>query len=93
MEVEKTDAATSRVCARRSTRLLPRSRNWSRLNPKPRAMLIVATGRKLASLLLEHELALAEINPLFVSAFGCVAGDAKVVVDLNAVERSRVLPH
>jgi succinyl-CoA synthetase beta subunit len=30
---------------------------------------------------------LAEINPLFVSAFGCVAGDAKVVVDLNAVER------
>ena len=30
---------------------------------------------------------LAEINPLFVDANGCVAGDAKVVVDLNAVHR------
>ena len=48
---------------------------------------IVAIGRRLATLLLQHELALAEINPLFVSAFGCVAGDAKVVVDLNAIER------
>jgi succinyl-CoA synthetase beta subunit len=44
-------------------------------------------GRKLAELLLTRELALAEINPLFVSAAGCLAGDAKVVVDLNAVER------
>ena len=38
-------------------------------------------------MLLERELALAEINPLFVSDAGCVAGDAKVVVDLNAVDR------
>ncbi len=48
---------------------------------------IAAIGRKLAELLIERELALAEINPLFVSPTGCVAGDAKVVVDLNAVER------
>ena len=34
-----------------------------------------------------RELALAEINPLFVSDAGCVAGDAKLVVDLGAVER------
>ena len=38
-------------------------------------------------MLLQRELALVEINPLFVSDAGCVAGDAKVVVDLNAVER------
>ena len=38
-------------------------------------------------MLLARELALAEINPLFVSAAGCVAGDAKLVVDLGAVER------
>ncbi len=38
-------------------------------------------------MLIERELALAEINPLFVSAAGCVAGDAKLVVDLGAVER------
>jgi succinyl-CoA synthetase beta subunit len=48
---------------------------------------VVALGRKLANLLLERELALAEINPLFVSNAGCIAGDAKLVVDLGAVER------
>ena len=48
---------------------------------------VAELGRKLAALLLTRELALAEINPLFVSEAGCVAGDAKVVVDLNAVER------
>jgi succinyl-CoA synthetase beta subunit len=48
---------------------------------------IAETGRKLADMLLSRELALAEINPLFVSDAGCVAGDAKVVVDLNAVDR------
>ncbi len=48
---------------------------------------IMATGRRLAELVLQRELALAEINPLFVSDDGCVAGDAKLVVDLSAVER------
>jgi succinyl-CoA synthetase beta subunit len=48
---------------------------------------VAAIGRRLAELLLENELALAEINPLFVSDQGCVAGDAKVVVDLNAMDR------
>jgi succinyl-CoA synthetase beta subunit len=48
---------------------------------------VIETGRKLAAMLIERELALAEINPLFVSAAGCVAGDAKVVADLSALER------
>jgi succinyl-CoA synthetase beta subunit len=48
---------------------------------------IIATGRRLTDMLLQRELALAEINPLFVSNDGCVAGDAKLVVDLSAVER------
>jgi succinyl-CoA synthetase beta subunit len=48
---------------------------------------VASIGKALASLLLEKELALAEINPLFVAASGCVAGDAKVIVDLNAVHR------
>ena len=48
---------------------------------------VAAIGKALASMLLEHELALAEINPLFVSEAGCVAGDAKVVIDLNAIGR------
>ncbi len=48
---------------------------------------VADVGGKLAELLLARELALAEINPLFVGDAGCVAGDAKVVVDLNAVDR------
>ncbi len=55
--------------------------------PVPWRSHIVATGRRLADLLLQRELGLAEINPLFVSDEGCVAGDAKLVVDLSAVER------
>jgi succinyl-CoA synthetase beta subunit len=48
---------------------------------------VAAIGKALATMLLDRELALAEINPLFVSASGCVAGDAKVVIDLNAIGR------
>jgi succinyl-CoA synthetase beta subunit len=46
-----------------------------------------AIGRTLAEMLIERELALVEINPLFVSSAGCVAGDAKLVVDLSAIDR------
>lgn len=48
---------------------------------------VAQIGKRLAALLLERELALAEINPLFVGAAGCVAADAKVVIDLNAIDR------
>ena len=48
---------------------------------------LIDTGRRLAHLMLDAELILAEINPLFVSAQGCIAGDAKIVVDLNAIDR------
>ena len=58
-----------------------------RTNPSHCAAISQQRGELLANLLIQHELALAEINPLFVSASGCVAGDAKLVVDLGAVER------
>jgi succinyl-CoA synthetase beta subunit len=48
---------------------------------------LLDVGDKLARLFLDRELILAEINPLFVGANSCVAGDAKLVVDLNAAER------
>ena len=54
---------------------------------EPMRSRIAAVGHALARMLLRHELALAEINPLFVSDTGCVAGDAKVVIDLNAIGR------
>lgn len=41
----------------------------------------------LAELFFAKELLLAEINPLFATAGGAVAGDAKIVVDTNALER------
>jgi succinyl-CoA synthetase beta subunit len=44
-------------------------------------------GGALARLFLEQELMLAEINPLFVGTRGAVAGDAKVVLDGNALHR------
>ncbi|MBM3527547.1 MAG: hypothetical protein FJX62_05615 [Alphaproteobacteria bacterium] len=58
--------------------------------PARRAALIVA-GKKLARLFMDRELMLAEINPLFVGADGCIAGDAKIVIDLNAAERQPAL--
>ena len=48
---------------------------------------LMALGERLADLLLTRELVLAEINPLFVSPSGSVAGDAKLVIDLNAIDR------
>jgi succinyl-CoA synthetase beta subunit len=48
---------------------------------------IVTLGRALADMLMQHELSLAEINPLFVSDGGVVAGDAKLAVDLDALPR------
>jgi succinyl-CoA synthetase beta subunit len=48
---------------------------------------MTALGHRLTAMLLERELTLAEINPLFVRGEQCVAGDAKLVVDLNAIGR------
>ena len=48
---------------------------------------VAAVARALGRLLLQRDLMLAEINPLFVTATQAVAGDAKVVVDLNALDR------
>ncbi|HET6609121.1 MAG TPA: ATP-grasp domain-containing protein [Rhodopila sp.] len=52
---------------------------------------VLSVGRRLAELLLERELALAEINPLFVSEGRCVAADAKLVIDLNVIDRQPAL--
>lgn len=46
-----------------------------------------STAEALTRVFFERELLLAEINPLFCKPDGAVAGDAKVVVDINALER------
>lgn len=53
--------------------------------PAERAALCEAT-QALARALLHDGLMLAEVNPLFIGASGAVAGDAKVVLDLNLAE-------
>ncbi len=87
VEIEQTDGATMRLCAPDIDAIAAAVTDLVAAEPPQQRDAIVAIGRRLATLLLQHELALAEINPLFISAFGCVAGDAKVVVDLNAIER------
>jgi succinyl-CoA synthetase beta subunit len=52
---------------------------------------VAGVARALGRVLLDRELMLAEINPLFVGAAGCLAGDAKVVIDLNALPRQPAL--
>jgi succinyl-CoA synthetase beta subunit len=55
--------------------------------PPAEALTFRPVAEKLAELLFEKELLLAEINPLFRTPDGAVAGDAKIVVDTNALER------
>ena len=55
--------------------------------PAARRAALTAVGEKLAQLFMQRELMLAEINPLFVGADGCIAGDAKIVIDLDSVHR------
>jgi len=89
VDVEQTDAAArhSRLCAPDHAAIHAAIRELAADEPADRSAALIDTGQKLARLFLEQELMLAEINPLFVGPHGCIAGDAKIVVDLNAAER------
>jgi len=89
MDVEQADDAdhAGQVCAPELPAIAAALAGLLTQEPEGIRAQVAETGRKLAEMLLTCELALAEINPLFVSDAGCIAGDAKVVVDLNAVDR------
>ncbi|MGE0418992.1 MAG: ATP-grasp domain-containing protein [Acetobacteraceae bacterium] len=87
VEIEQSGAAQGRVCPPHPGAVSEALAEMIADEPVAWRGQVATIGRQLAELLMQRELALAEINPLFVSAEGCVAGDAKVVVDLNAVER------
>ena len=87
VEIEQYGAAPGQLCALDASAVAAALAAMTSNDPPEQSQAIVATGRKLASLLLQRELALAEINPLFVTAAEYTAGDAKVVVDLNAIDR------
>ena len=84
-------AAHSRLCAPDHAAIAAAIRELAAHEPSDRSAALIDTGEKLARLFLERELMLAEINPLFVGPHGCIAGDAKIVVDLNAVHRQPAL--
>lgn len=85
--IEQSGAAESRLCPPHPGAVAEVLSDLIAGEPAAWRDAVASAGTALASLLLDKELALAEINPLLVSAAGCIAGDAKVVVDLNAAGR------
>jgi succinyl-CoA synthetase beta subunit len=81
VDIEQSGSAQGRLCAPHPGAV---TEALTELGAEAR---VTALGRTLASMLIDCELALAEVNPLFVADAGCIAGDAKLVVDLSAVER------
>jgi succinyl-CoA synthetase beta subunit len=87
VEIEQSGSAAARLCPPHPGAVAEVLADLIADEPDAWRDQVAAIGKALAEMLLTRELALAEINPLFVSESGCVAGDAKVVVDLNAVNR------
>jgi len=87
VEIEQSGPVEGRLCAPHPGAVADALADLIADEPAAWRGQVAAIGKSLASLLIEKELALAEINPLFVGDTGCVAGDAKVVIDLNAVDR------
>jgi succinyl-CoA synthetase beta subunit len=77
----------SRLLAPEQAEIVAALRELAANEPLARQTALIDIGSKVASLFLARELMLAEINPLFVTADGCIAGDAKIVVDLNVLDR------
>ena len=87
VDIEESGAASGRICAPNPEAAAVAFAALAAGEPPDCRGAVEATGHRLATLLLQRELALAEINPLFISASDCVAGDAKLVVDLSAIDR------
>ena len=81
VDIEQSGTANSRLC---EPDVAAVGEALAALHAEPT---VTELGCRLAEMLLRRELALAEVNPLFVSVQGCVAGDAKLVVDLSAIGR------
>ncbi len=87
VDVETAGTIRNRLCAPDAGALSTAIRELAADEPDGRRAALIDTGERLARLFLQRELMLAEINPLFVNASGCIAGDAKIVIDLDAVHR------
>jgi succinyl-CoA synthetase beta subunit len=91
VEIEQSGSAQARLCAASADAVANVLGELIADEPQEWRGQVAAIGRAVGEMLIRRELALAEINPLFALATGCVAGDAKVVVDLNAVDRQPLI--
>jgi succinyl-CoA synthetase beta subunit len=87
VDIERSGSQQSRLCPPHAGAVAEALTDLTEAEPETWRASIISVGRMMAEMLLRRELALAEINPLFVSDAGCIAGDAKLVVDLGAVAR------
>jgi succinyl-CoA synthetase beta subunit len=87
IDVEQSGAVKGLVCPPHPTAVAEALNELLQGEPSAWRDHVLSVGRSLAALLIDRELALAEINPLFVTDGGCVAADAKLVIDLNAIDR------
>jgi succinyl-CoA synthetase beta subunit len=87
VEIEHSGSAQGRLCAPHPGAVAEALADLVANEPAAWRDQVANIGKALGRLVLDRELALAEINPLFVSESGCVAADAKVVIDLNAIDR------
>ncbi len=87
IDIESSDSAKGLLCPPHPTAVGDALAELLQGEPVESRDAIIRVGRQLASLVVDRELALAEINPLFVAGTVCIAGDAKLVIDLNAIDR------
>jgi succinyl-CoA synthetase beta subunit len=88
VEIESSGAVRSKVVAPDADALTEAVRELVAAAPVAVRDALVAAGRQLGKVFLSRDALLLEINPLFVLADGSwLAGDAKMVVDDNALSR------
>ena len=88
VEVETSGAVQSRVVAPEASELANAVADLASCAPEPIRHAMCEAGKTLADLFLRRDAILLEINPLFVSGDGTwLAGDAKMVIDDNALGR------
>jgi succinyl-CoA synthetase beta subunit len=88
VEVESSGAVQSKVVAPEPEALATAVRELAASAAEPVRGAMIAAGTRLGELFLARDAVLLEVNPLFVAVDGqWIAGDAKMVVDDNALER------
>jgi succinyl-CoA synthetase beta subunit len=88
VDIERADEVASKVAAPEPSALMAAIARLTAVLPQPQASALRAAGSRLAAFFLARDAMLLEINPLFVRADGSwIAGDAKMVIDDNALAR------